>query len=88
MSDSKSEIDETKTGRRRLLFWIPLSLTLIVICTAIYLPFQNQIRMIDRIEDRGGEVATDPIGPEWLRNLIGHDRMRGLENLTEISVSG
>ena len=43
---------------------------------SVWLPYHREQQVIQKIEGWGGTVGTQIVGPEWLRRLVGEDRMR------------
>jgi hypothetical protein len=90
MTDAPTNIDESspKKSRRRYGWW--LFFALVVLLFAAGLPIairsQRQISLIDRLEKAGGQVFTKPVGPEWLRDFLSEDRMRGFDDMTCVFV--
>src|SRR5690606_16899305 len=40
---------------------------------------QRQLSLFQEIDAAGGGVATEPIGPDWLREWVGPERLRAIE---------
>ena len=58
-------------------FLVSLALTFLV-------PAYRQLALIERIEAGGGKVKTEPVGPEWVRNLLGEEMMRGFDDVVDV----
>ena len=74
--------------------WFLLGTALLVVGyvgLSIWLPWHREQQVIHRIESWGGSVKTETRGPEWLRILVGEDRIRqfdALERVVEVNLSG
>lgn len=86
--------DETKTDRPlRPRRWIPLSLRMFLALLAIAgmgsvwvgVRGYRQLVAIRQLEDLGSDIVQTPAGPLWLRNLVGADRMRMFDEVTEVN---
>src|SRR5258708_3339509 len=54
----------------------------------IVMPAHFQNEAIQKIEGLGGSVSTEVQGPAWLRRLVGHDNMKGFDNVPLVVLSG
>src|SRR5260221_13967643 len=43
---------------------------------SVWLPYHHEQQVIQKIERWGGKVQTETGGPEWLRTLVGEDRLK------------
>jgi len=62
--------------------WFLLSTVVLVLCFAtlsVWWPYHREQPVILLIESCGGKVETETIGPEWSRQLVGEDRMKGFK---------
>lgn len=88
MTDPPTNIDQTSTNQslRRFGWWlfVALAVLLVAICLPVVFRYQQQIALIDRIWQINGMVQTEPVGPDWLRNIVGELRMRGFDDVVMI----
>lgn len=90
MTDAPTNIDQSspKKGRRRYGWWMVFAL--VVLLFAVGLPvviqYQRQNSLIKSIEQAGGLVKTMPDGPQWMRSLLGRERMRRFDSVAGIIV--
>jgi hypothetical protein len=83
-------------SRFRLAHWgwfLLMTVVLVIagIGSSIWLPWCREQRVIQLIEGWGGTVKTETGDPEWLRNLVGEDRIkqgRLFERVVEVSLNG
>lgn len=91
MTNEQAISDRSSKKKSRRLYRLLLCFTLLLLPLAVCLPivtrYQQQMTLLDRIEQAGGLVGTKPIGPEWLRDFLGEQRMRGFENVYIINVT-
>src|SRR5579872_7548230 len=85
---SPRPIDKPPRPRRR----IPVSLR---ICVAILIVFglagfwrcltaYRQLAAIRELERLGGSFGREPVGPKWLRNVVGREGMEAFDEVTGI----
>lgn len=83
MSAATAPVAESDKPPRRGR-WIPLSLRVFAAILSmsfiggfmsVWLPYHRQQQAIEDIEYRGGDVETEVVGPDWLRQLAGEDLM-------------
>lgn len=90
MSDEQASIDPTPGKKKNRLFrWLLFFAVIAVLITVSIPPLLDrhwQIDLIEKIERAGGEVVTDPVGPEWLREILGEDRLSGFENVVTVAL--
>ena len=70
----------TETSINARIKWLLIAGSVFVAFAAlllVWIPYQRQMRLIEEIEAMGGRVSTEEVGPEWLRELVGENRMRG-----------
>jgi hypothetical protein len=76
--------------------WIPQSLQLFVAVLVILgvasisfvgVPAYHQQAAIREIERVGGRFRTNPIGPAWLRGLVGNQWMKAFDEVVEVDLS-
>lgn len=74
----------------RVLVVATLLLALATVSVTVMVPYRRQMKLIERIEGIGGQghIDTVPVGPEWLRKLLGEERMRGFEVITVVIING
>ena len=89
--------DPTTDKPPRRQRWIPLSLRMFIAILAtsvvagvlwIGVPAYRQYVAIREITRVGGTVETQPGGPEWLRELLGDERMEWFEDLVRVRLEG
>jgi hypothetical protein len=74
-------MNDSPQSRSRLPHWGWLLLATVGLAVAavglsIWLPRYREQQAIQKIEEWGGQVETRTDDPEWLRNLVGKDRMK------------
>ena len=72
---------DSLTSRSRLPHWGWFLLATIVLVVgfaglSIWLPWYREQQVIQKIEEWGGQIETRTYDPEWLRDLVGKDRMK------------
>ena len=72
---------DTPRSRFRLPHWGWFLLATIVLVVgsvglSIWLPWHREQQVIQKIEEWGGQVTTKTSYPEWLRRLVGEDRLK------------
>ena len=77
------------TEQRRTRFLFPDLLacvvaTLLAVGLMVWVPYQQERSAIREIERMGGGVLTEPGGPDWLREWIGDERMRGFGKVVAV----
>jgi len=95
MSQATSPRPETARPPR-LKRWIPLSLRIFVALLAILtavagwegLRIYRQHVAIRCIRQAGGMLIAQPAGPEWLRSIVGDDRMIGYDRVSMVYFPG
>ena len=70
--------------RFRLPHWGWFLLATVVPCIggiglSIWLPWHLEQRVAQKIKSWGGRVQTVPLGPDWVLQLVGKDRIAGFE---------
>lgn len=87
MSESKTREPELQASRKshRLQRLLLATLSILVVGGLLLRSYryQQQMALIERIEAAGGAVETKPWGPEWMRQTVGAERMRGLEHIEQ-----
>jgi hypothetical protein len=84
-------------SRYRLPHWGWFLLATVVLVIAgvshsVWMSYHREQQVIQMIEGWGGSVATDfdgeteTVGPEWLRRLVGQDRMKRFKVFARVSV--
>src|SRR5690349_18684665 len=81
---SSLEIPDPRRRTFRLPHWGWCLLVTVVLIAGyvsvlIWLPWHRQQMVIREIERLGGDCATWTGGPEWLRQLLGDDRMENFK---------
>jgi len=77
---------------RRLLRWLLVVLAVVLIAPLVFLGYrwQKQMAFLKRYDDVDtvlflkSKVTTEPVGPDWLRNLVGEQRMRGFDDIVAV----
>jgi hypothetical protein len=67
--------------------WILSAAVVLVVGTVglrVGIPIYSQQQVIRAVEDCGGSVSGESRGPEWLRNVVGAERMRGFDTVTAV----
>jgi len=91
MSTTIPTISETTAGPQRRL-WIPLSLRLFLsmfaplfVASTLWVGVRGYRQAVAtrEVERLGGRVEVVVAGPKWLRDLVGQDRLRILDELVE-----
>lgn len=88
--DSPEPRDSPRGRRLIKAAWVAgvlLVASVVSLCLATVLRQQRQVAAIREIESLGGRVVTVPIGPEWLRDFVGEERMEGLDEIALIDLS-
>jgi hypothetical protein len=73
--------------------WFLLATVLLVVGflgLSIWLPYHREQQVIQKIEDWGGNVLTERVGPEWLRKCVGADRIKRVgvfERVVEVNLA-
>ena len=69
---------------------LAVGIVLVAAAVGIYfgIPVYRQQTMIQEIERLGGWVGAREGGPEWLREKLGHERMKGFDEIRAVSVGG
>lgn len=68
--------------------WLLLAgLVLAVIATGLIVWNRSTLRLVRKVEELGGSVTTKPGGPEWLRRLVGDDKMRLFDRIDYLDLS-
>jgi len=80
MSDSSIE-SSSKPWDRLLSKWTALLAVLLLvggIAWRFWWPYQRQLWVIQAMRAAGGEftIGFEPVGPEWLRNLVGDEALQ------------
>jgi hypothetical protein len=71
--------------------WFGLAAVVVVVAAIglhVGLPIYRQQVAIREIKRLGGDVYTRPRGSKWLRDRVGHDRMKLIENVVEVYLNG
>ena len=77
----------TQQGRR--LWWsigVGGLLLVFVFGLLAWWPWYRQTQAIAAIERLGGFVGTEPVGPVWLRNVVGDEVMAGYDDVQAVSL--
>jgi Leucine-rich repeat (LRR) protein len=79
--------------RARLRRWLRFYLATAVILAVSFgvhfgIPVYRQQQVLDEIARLGGWAGARQGGPVWLREKIGHERMKGFDEIRAISVDG
>jgi hypothetical protein len=71
-------------------WWIfsGLVLGVALLSLRIGLPWWRRAAFLDEIVHFEGRFETHPVGPDWLRNLVGEHAMRGFDEVVSIDVDG
>lgn len=70
--------------------WLLIALSVFVAVGAfllVWVPYQRQVRVIEEIEAMGVPntwIKLEPVGPEWLRELVGDERMKGFDGIDAV----
>src|SRR5258708_22989502 len=68
-----------------------IALVVSAIGLSVWLPNHREKQIAEKINSWGGTVATSTGGPEWLRNLVGEERMKEckvFERVSEVHLAG
>lgn len=65
----------------RVLVVVTMLLAAGTVFVTVVLPYRQQMAAIEHIEEHGGSIETEPVGPEWLRDLVGEERMKGFDRV-------
>lgn len=91
MTDAPTNIDQSspQKSRRRYGWWLVFALVVLLFAIAlpVVIQYQRQSSLIKSIEQAGGLVKTVPDGPQWLRKMLGKERMRRFESVVGIIVA-
>lgn len=91
IKDSQSAnagLERGKSRSRRLFWWLVGMLVAVVVIPVVLLVYRYQQQMTlvtTLIDDYGGHVIPQKTCPDWLWNLLGENRMRGIEPIESIS---
>src|SRR5437899_1044585 len=91
-STSDPTTDKPPRPRR----WIPVSLRMLVAvltslgvaCAWYGVTGYRQLTAIRELESVPGDVRTKPVGPGWLRDWVGIERMRMFDEVVEFNSYG
>lgn len=87
MHDDSQLADRSPTKRGRHVL---LGLVIVTLCLgsvplgAIGYKYQRQVTLIESIESGSGTVEAVPVGPRWIRNLVGEKVMRGFDSVESV----
>jgi WD40 repeat protein len=73
----------------RIGWWLAVLILLVVAAAALVVgtAWNRQQSLIAQIEALQGQVETRPVGPAWLRQLVGEPRMRGWDAIIGINLA-
>ena len=82
-----SELDRSAPQGRRLWYVLGAGGLLLVLLGGLValLPWQRRVQAITGIERLGGDVETMPVGPDWLRNIVGDEVMLGYDDVYHVT---
>jgi Leucine-rich repeat (LRR) protein len=67
--------------------WFLLATVLLVVGVlglSIWLPYHREQQVIQKIEDWGGNVLTERVGPEWLQRLMDEDEFTFFDRIVSV----
>ena len=74
---------------RRLLWAIGVGgLFFLVIGLTLRWSWSRQMQVLTEIERVGGEVKSEPVGPDWLRRFVGEEVMAGYDRVVLVNLDG
>lgn len=74
-----------RPSRRRWLLIAGGMACAVLLGVRLVAPPLARLSIVREVEKQGGYVRTSRVGPEWLRGMIGDERMRGFDTITELS---
>ena len=77
------------TRRSRRLWWsLGIGGLLLVFVAGLlaWWPWHRQMQFLAKVDRLGGSVRTKPVGPEWLRSIVGKEVMAGFDDVERLNL--
>ena len=87
MTDSQTTPETTSTKKSRRLYLWMYGLTSVMVIVAIaplWVRYQRQNSVIERLFELSASIQVEPMGPQWLREAAYHNHMMGFYTVTLI----